>query len=107
MASVRLASSTALAVIFDDCATCRLISPMEAVSSSAAEATVCKPVLASSAAEATAAACWLLWSAVPVIDCAVASNSVELADSIPTRRPTLLSNPSAIRCRAAFCSAAA
>jgi hypothetical protein len=73
MASLRLASSTALPVIFDDCATCRLSSPMEAISCSAAEATVCKPVLASSAAEATAADCWLLWLAVPVIDSAVAS----------------------------------
>ncbi len=57
MASVRLASSTALPVIFDDCATWRLISPIEADSSSVADATVSRPLLASSAAEATAAAC--------------------------------------------------
>ncbi len=107
MVSVRLASSTALPVIFDDCATWRPISPMEAVSSSAAAATVCIPVLACSAAAATVAACWLLRSAVPVIDCAVASNSVDSEDNIPTISPISLSKLSAIRVIAAWCSVAA
>ena len=47
----------AFSVILADCATCRLISPMELVSSSAAEATVCTPALAPSAAAATLDAC--------------------------------------------------
>jgi hypothetical protein len=55
--SVCLASSTALLVIFDDWAIWRLISAIEAVSSSLAEATECRPTPACSAAEATAVAC--------------------------------------------------
>ena len=57
-ASVRRASSTARPVIFADCATCRPDHRLrvEAVNSSAAEATVCKPTLACCAAEATVAA---------------------------------------------------
>ncbi len=47
--SVRCASATARPVIVDDCATWRLISLIDAVSSSAAEATVLAPTLASSA----------------------------------------------------------
>jgi hypothetical protein len=72
------------------------------VSSSAADATVCKPVLASSAAAVTAAACRLLRLAESVIDCAVASNPVEDEVSIPTKRPTLLSKLFAIWFSAPF-----
>ncbi len=55
---------------------------MEAESSSAADATVCSPVLACSAAAATEAACWLLRFAEPVTERAVVSNSAERADSV-------------------------
>ena len=58
--SVRCVSVTALPVILADCATWRLISAIEADSSSAADATVCTPVPASSADAATDSARWVV-----------------------------------------------
>ena len=63
--------------------------------SSAAAATVWTRVLASFAAEPTTAARWLVRSAVPVMDFAVVSSSVDPDAISPTSRPTEVSKRSA------------
>ena len=93
MASVRLASSTALPAIVEDCATCLAISDIELDNSSAAEATVCTLTLACSTAAATPEACAVVWSVVLDSDCAVARNSVAAEATVPTSKPVLASKP--------------
>jgi hypothetical protein len=95
MVSVRRALSTARAVMSADCATWRLISVIDEDNSSAAAATVWTRVLASVAAVLTIVARWLVRSAVPVMDCAVVSSSVDPDAISPTSRPTDASNRSA------------
>ena len=105
---MRRASPTAFSVIFDDCATWRVISLIEELSSSAEAATVCTLALASSAAAATLAAWPLVCPAVADIARAVASISVAADASSPTRLATLASKPrTSASSRAARCSLAA
>jgi hypothetical protein len=72
MVSVRRASATGFSAILADCASWRVISPIDEDSSSAEAATVCMPAPASSAAAATLVAWWFVSAAEDDIDCAVA-----------------------------------
>ena len=116
IASVRFVSCTACPVTVAERWIWREISLTEEESSSAAEATVCTPLLAMTAADATSPAWQLVCSAALLMPRAVPSSSVEAEVSKPTSWPMSPSNPcsisssltarSSLTSCSAFCSAA-